>query len=798
MFKNFLLISYRKAIRQKKFTFINIFGLCVGITAFILISLYVRFEYSFDKDMPDADNIYRIYSITHHTGTDAIESCTPFPLASALRLSMAEHPITHYYDSYQEFIFVGEHTFLEENILFVDSVFRHIFHPHWILGNPETALSEPTGIVLTDSLAEKYFGKENPLGKTIEIGKGNQAIVRGVVRSPAVNSSLPYKMIVPMDFLTADMLGFVEFKGWGLTKSGMNTIIKLPKGTDTAQIIRQITQVYSNTDAHPKNTIVSYKLQPFSTFHYNKSLVDIPGNYAVDLSFLSNLILIGLLILLAASFNFINLSTAQLVKHSKESGIRQVLGSGRREIILRHLTETAIIIFIGIFLAIILTEILLPVFNEHILPRGKLSIYADPGLFINLFMVWATLTLLTGLYPAWVISRSSPIDSIKNNIRVRKLHNFSLRKVFIVAQFSITTALIIAVLIIINQINYIKTKDLGYEKENTLIFSLPDSDPGRHNYIRSKMAEIPGIISSSIAIGAPASSSNMGTSFNLSDELKNDNFQLYLKPVDSIYQSLFGLKLIQGRWLNHKNEGDSIFETVVNECFLNSTGLEISEKTLGTAFTISRMHVRIVGIVKDFHFSSLRSKIKPLAFMYLPKHTGTLLVKHHPGQTEAVKKTVLEFLEKTYPGFIISYKSFNDHLDSYYLDDVRLKNIVEGFMLVALLIALLGLYGIISYALVQQTREIGIRKTFGASVYDIISRFNKEYIKLVLLGNILVWPIIYYFMNEWLQSFVYHTSMPWHYYVYVLLASLVLTYGSIAWQSLKTARMNPVYALRHE
>ncbi len=796
MFRNFFLISWRKAKRQKTYTLINIFGMAIGMAAFILISLYVRYELSYDRDVPGYRNIYRVCGITHHAQNKNYESCTPFPMARALRLDLPDYPIMQIYNRYIEDVFIGEKSFREENLLYVDSLFEEFFPLQWVQGNPETALHEAGNVVLTDSLAQKYFGNENPLGKRLEVGRGRNMMVSGVVATQKVNSSMPYSMILPFEALP-DSLGGMAIKRWDLTMSGMNTFIKLGKNIDSEMITKAITASV-NKNYHRHRNEMTYELQPLSQMHFQSKYVDIPNNYAVKRSVLNNLIWIGLLILLAACFNFINLSTAQLVRRSKEAGMRRVLGSGRKGIIAGFISETSVIVLISIVFGLIISEILLPVFNRLIMPKGEVSIYDDPAILLILLAVWIVASLLTGLYPGWMISRFAPVDCLKNNLRSGGQKRFTLRKVLIIMQFTITTALVINVLTISRQISYVHSKDLGFEKENTLIFQLPGNSTEDQNHLYAELSQNPQIRNVSISLGAPSSSTNMGTHFHMGDESKNDDFQIYLKLVDTAYKNAFGLKVLHGRWLYYQHEDDSIHEVLVNETFLKKAGMAIGDETIGEIIGISMFKARIVGIVNDFHSSSLRSEIRPIAFLHMPFFADKLIVKHYPGQAKQVNESVTQLLEEMFPAFIISSESLEDYLSLYYEDDQRMQYIILSFMLVAVIIAILGIYGIISFVLAQQIRSIGIRKTFGASVFQIIYTYTREYIMLVVLANLIAWPFAYYFSMRWLESFEFRIAIPWSIYVISLLASIAITYLSIGYQSYKAAQANPADALRFE
>ncbi len=796
MFRNFFLISWRKAKRQKSYTLINIFGMAIGMAAFILISLYVRYELSYDRDVPGYRNIYRVCGITHHAQNKNYESCTPFPMARALRLDLPDYPIMQIYNRYIEDVFIGEKSFREENLLYTDSLFEDFFPLKWLQGNPETALREGGQVVLTDSLARKYFGNENPLGMSIEVGRGRNMIVSGVVASPKVNSSMPYSMIMSLDALP-DSIGGMDYKKWDLTMSGMNVFINIPQGVNL-QMIEEAIALAVKKSSNRRRSEMTYELQPLSQMHFQSKYVDIPNNYAVKRSALNNLVWIGVLILLAACFNFINLSTAQLVKRSKEAGIRRVLGSGRKGIIAGFISETSVIVLISIVFGLILSEILLPVFNRLIMAKGAVSIYDDPAILLILFSVWIAASLLTGLYPGWMMSRFAPIDCLKNNLRSGRANKFDLRKALIVVQFAITSALVINVLTISKQISFIHSKDLGFEKENTIIYQLPGNSTEDQDHLYAELAQDPNIRNVSISFGAPSSSANMGTHFRTGDELNNNDFHVYLKLVDTAYKNAFGINVLFGRWFYYQNENDSIVEILVNETFLKKAGMPVGEESLGEIIRISRFNARIVGIVNDFHSSSLRAKISPIALLHMPFYSDKLIVKHHTGKGKIVDESVTQLLENMFPGYIISSESLENYLNTYYGEDQRMKHIILSFMLIAVIIAVLGIYGIISFVLVQQTRAIGIRKTFGASVFQIIYTYTREYIMLVVLANLIAWPFAYYFSMRWLEGFEYRIAIPWSIYVISLLASIAITYISIGYQSYRAAQANPADALRFE
>lgn len=787
----------RNILKNKVSSFINILGLSIGLASAIIIFLFIEYELSFDNFYKDKDEIYRITAISNHASGVDTDGATTYPLGYSLRNDFPDYLISTLYMMSELDVVIDKDVYKEKNILFVDSVFFNIFSSDWIIGSPEILKSNPGNIILTKSISQKYFGNENPLGKTLTFSNDQHFQVAGLIQDAPLNSTLNYSMIASTEILDTKMVGF-NYDSWENSISGFETYMKIPKSVEPLVIEKQINDIiksnYATGDNKATNTY--YQFQALNQIHLSPEFEDIPNTYTTSKASLWIYGFIGILILCIASINYINLSTAQGLKRSKEVGIRKVLGSSRSQLSMLFVKENSVVLLLSLVFSVIVVEIVLPYVNNFMGNNLNLSIYQSRYFVIFLFLVYLLVDVMIALYPSLVMSGFMPIKALKGNLRTNKNKGFNLRNSLLVFQFIISITLIISTLVIKKQINYINNKDLGFEVKGIFNFLLPDSDENKIKSMKDYLLTQPGIVNFTFGIGAPSSTSNFRTSFKVEgDEAKH---YMNLKLADAEYYKTFELKLIAGNWYHERIKGDTIFRMVVSEKLYKTHGFKSPEEALNKRIPFGGNEAIICGVVKDFHIYSLRNEIESIAFLSIPQYYLGMFIKIDQNRTKETIAGVEKKLKELYPANAIEYESMSESLKEMYTEDNKISMIIMVLSMLAIVIASLGLFGLVSFMMVQRIKEIGIRKVLGASVTQIAMVLTKTYFKLIIIAGLIAVPLGWYFMNRWLNGFSYRIEIGIWVYLIAILLVISVAMITILFQIIKTGRMNPVTALKYE
>ena len=787
----------RNIWKNKLSSIVNILGLSIGLASAIIIFLFIEYELSFDGFYKDNDQIYRINAIsTHATGIDK-DGATTYPLGYSLRNDFPDYLISTLYMMSELDIVIDKDVYKEKNILFVDSVFFNIFSSDWIIGSPEILKSNPGNIILTKSISQKYFGNENPLGKTLTFSNDQHFQVAGLIQDAPLNSTLNYTMIASSEILDAKLVGF-NYDSWENSISGFETYMKIPKSVEPLIIEKQMNDIiksnYATGDNKATNTY--YQFQALNQIHLSPEFQDIPNTYTTSKTNLWIYGFIGLLILCIASINYINLSTAQGLKRSKEVGIRKVLGSSRSQLSILFAKENSFVLLLSLVFSVIIVEVVLPYVNNFMGNNLSLSIYQSRYFVIFLFLVYLLVDVMIVLYPSLVMSGFMPIKALKGVLKTNKNRGFNLRNSLLVFQFIISIALIISTLVIKKQINYINNKDLGFEVEGIFNFSLPDTDENKIKSMRDYLTTQPSVESFTFGIGAPSTTTNFRTSFKVAgDETKH---YMNLKLADAEYYKTFNLKLIAGNWYHERVEGDTIFRMVVSEKLYKTHGFKSPEEALNKRIPFGGNEGTICGVVKDFHTYSLRNEIESTAFISIPQYYLGMFIKIDKNRTKETIAGIEKKLKELYPANAIEYESMNESLSEMYSEDNKISMIITVLSMLAIVIASLGLFGLVSFMMVQRVKEIGIRKVLGASLNQISIVLTQTYFKLIIVASLIAIPLGWYFMNRWLDGFSYRTEIGIWIYILATLLVLIIAMITVMFQVIKSSRMNPVNALKYE
>ncbi|MDX2246819.1 MAG: ABC transporter permease [Bacteroidia bacterium] len=793
MYKNYLKIAWRSMLRQKLYSFINISGLAIGLTCFLLIFLYVQHELSYDRFYENADQIYRVYQRMEgntYLGTDKV-AYTTVGLAPTL---VAEYPEVNHATTIRDrssLLSYNENNFYEEGIN-ADPHFFEVFRHPLLRGNPATALKKDKSLVLTESLARKMFGDEDPMGKTVLYRNIDEFIVTGILKDIPTNSSLKFSFLSPILSSTQYK---EEMAGDPWNNNDYYTFFTLVEGANPLALQDKFPMLLAkylkrNADYPFKD---SYYVQSLSDLHLETDMnfdIGLKGNA----KYLSLFILIGILILLLACVNYMNLAIARSIKRAGEVGLRKVIGATRGQVMGQFLGESVLIACFALVLALVMTYYLAPVFG-YILDRPiELNFLENIYLFPGLLGLVLVVGILSGSYPAFRMSSVRPIQVLKGKME-GKVSGLNIQRWLTIGQYTISIVLIISSLVIYQQFQFIHNKELGYKTDHVLTISVLDWQLRNHfKELENEWAGNPNIISMTTTGELPTNVTS-STLISHIDAPKDDHFTIYRARVGYGYLDTYSIRLIAGRDFSRNIRSDSTESLIINETAAKAFGWT-PEEAIGKTVKDHKSR-KIIGVVKDFHMHSLHLKIEPLMLEFRDSWFAFIGVKVRP---ENLGEAMTSFQKSlgTYSPYPFEYKFLDDNFDQLYRSDQKAGEILGFFTILSILIASLGLFGLAAFTAGQKTKEIGIRKVLGASVNNIVNMLSLDFMKMVLGGFLLAVPIAWYVMNQWLLDFAYRIELEW--WVFVLaggIASLV-AFLTISFQSIRAATTNPVESLRNE
>ena len=795
MIRNYLIITFRNFLRNKNYTLINILGLTIGITACIIIFLLITYDLSFDKFHTRHDQIYRVVMESRTASGESNGSTTPYPFVKAFRNDFADIPLVtqlHYQD--EVMLRLGDEKLKAENIIFADSLFFDVFDFKVLSGNPRVELGQPGKVFLTKSMADKIMKGRDHL--TLKIDNRVEVEVAGIVQDPPPTSHINFSMIVSMPSFTGDFIGGMPIDQWGMTASGYAYFV-LPETIAAADMEKRfgpfVAKYHSKEDSDRK----MYKLQPLKAIHFDEAYTENPGS-AFNASYTDLLVMVvlGAFILFIACINFVNLATALAIRKSKEIGIRKTLGAKRGQLTIYFLGETLLLTTVAILISLCITEWTLPWLNSFLQRKLDLNLLANPLLFGFLLALIILVTFLSGFYPAMILSGYNPAIVLKNKITAQGSSGAVVRKTLVVFQFMIAQVLIIGTLIIAEQMQYFRNKPLGFDKDAVINIPVPDIKAELMESLRTRLERNAAIERLSFSLGAPTSDNNFGTSYFLSERGPTELYSI-------------GVKLKAGRWFTETDEKladmnlkeeEQKHVYILNESAVKRLGYSNPEDVLGKNITtgVSRIDAEVVGVVEDFHSSSLHNSIEPVVLVNFPYFYYDLGVKVNAANfTETIASIEKEW-SAVFPDYYFEYEFLDEKLDDLYRQDERTFTLFKIFAGISIFIGCLGLYGLISFMANQKLKEVGIRKVLGASVGSIVMLFSKEFIKLIVIAFVIAAPLAWYFMNEWLSGFAYRTSIHWWVFLLGLVATLIISLLTVSYRSIRSAVSNPAETLRTE
>ncbi|MFS2190104.1 ABC transporter permease [Mucilaginibacter sp. Mucisp84] len=809
MFKNYFKIAWRNITRHKSYSAINVAGLAVGIAACLLIFVVVQYELSFDTYQPGYKSTYRIVTKKDREGNIRYSAGISTPAVDAFRLYFPQATIAGINAIYGSQIVApaangnaaGDKKFVENTgIMFAEPQLFDIFSATWLAGSA-SAIKEPNMVVIDKSSAIKYFGNwQLAVGKTLRMDNLLTLKVAGVIQDLPPNTDLPFKVLISYITWKKNPKSYHYAYTWDETSSDCQVYIKFPANVLQSSIESQMlsfSEKQFNSDSKRAARKRYAVAQPLSAIHFDASFGGTLGDHVTGKSTLRTLSLIAVLIIVMASINFINLSTAQSVGRSKEVGIRKVLGSSRGQLVGLVICETAIIVLISAGLAICIAEIALPLLKHIASVPDTIGLF-NPGILLCLACVIVAVILLSGVYPAIIVSGFKPVEALKNKINSAAVGGISLRRVLVVTQFTISQLLIIGTAIAVKQMDFVNNADLGFNKEAVLAIPCPADSIGlsRMNSFKQQVLTLQGVKAASFSADAPSSSHNNSSNFYFNHSDKDPGFDIFMKVVDADYFKTFGLRFIAGK---SYEPSDTARELVVNETFIRKLGIKRANDALGKTLTFdSYGNLPIAGVVADFKTNSMREEVKPLVMFPSKQSEQQIAVKIESRRLAKTAALVQSAWEKKYPEYAYTGFFVDDSIAKFYEQENQLELIYKVFALIAIFISCLGLYGLVSFMAVQRTREVGIRKILGASVSSIVYLFSKEFLALIVVAFMIGAPLAWYLMNGWLQTFAYRISPGLWVFMAAITTSLLIGWFTVGYKALKAALANPVKSLRTE
>jgi predicted permease len=790
MIRNYIKVAVRNLLRQKGFSFINIFGLALGISCTALIGMWVNDELSYDRFHKDHDRLYRITATLPELKVHAAVS--PAPLAMAVKNEIPEvEEAVRISNFNRDLVQVGDIKFEEKNIIYADSNFFRVFTFPFIKGDRDKALQNPEGIVITEAMALKYFGSIDVLDKTIRKNDKNDFTVTGVIANIPSNSHLRFDFVQPMRYLARDN-NDIKNNVWD--NFNWYTYLKLnDKALKSASLIadleKKMQAIYKKNEPVVKCAFV---LQPLTEVHLHSNfLADIPGHGNAQNVYIFTVV--AVFILVVACLNFMNLATARAARRAKEVGLRKVVGAIRPHLMGQFLAESLVVAMLSLVLALLIIYLVLPYFNT----LGGKDLSLD---FTNIQIIFGLLgiTVITGLfagsYPALYLSGFVPATVLKGNFTGRGSGSL-FRNTMVVIQFAVSISLIVGTAIVYRQLKYIQQLNLGYDKENLLYVRMTGDLWSKYDAFRTSLGS--NRLTSQYSFISELPTTSSGATISVEWKGKDPNTQplFYNSAIDENFEEVFKATLLEGHGYGENAQADSI-NIIVNETALKTMDIPLAS-AVGTRIKVWGTERTIIGVVKDFNFKPIQETIGP---MFLNRNTwgGFAIVRTLPGETENTIKALEQICKELNPSYPFEYSFVDQDIANLYQAEQRLGSLFNVFAVLAIVISCLGLYGLSAYLAERRTRELGIRKVLGASGFQLVYLLSATFTRPILIATAIAVPVAWYGMNQWLTRFAYHITIDWTIFAIAFLSALFIAWLTVSFESIKAARTNPVNSLRSE
>lgn len=787
MFKTNIKIAWRNLVKDRKFTLLNILGLSAGLACTLLIYLWVADELSFDKFFADNDRVYQLMESHHVNGAVSSTDESSGNLAKAV---ITQVPGVEYAAAFAPTSWFPPATLSVNNNnirssgQYADKDYFNIFSFKLLSGSAGKALDSKDDIAISATLAKKLFGStDNVIGKPIKFKQDNTFFVSAVFEDMPANSSQQFDFVLSFDYLR-------ETQNWVTvwTNTGPHNFIKLKKGTSLATFNKEVADVVTKATGDTTRKVYA---QRFAEVYLNNSRSEKAGN---KMEYVRLFSLIAIFILVIACINFMNLSTAKAARRMKEVGIKKVVGAKRQQLVLQFLSESMLLTVIAMAIAISIAWVLLPQFNQ--LTGKQIKLHLDTNIVIAIVCIALATGLLAGSYPAFYLSKFKPLAILKGKLSTSLAEAVS-RKGLVVFQFTLSAVLIVAVMVIYNQLQYIQTADAGYGKENVMRFDAEGKLHNTEHTFIDQLKRIPGVVNASITFNNMIGHSYADNSIEWPG--KDPKAVAYFEGFRIGYDFIetMGMHLLRGRSFS-KNYGTDSSAIIINEAAAKAMNLK---DPVGKTVTMYGDPVQIIGLVKDFNFESMHETVKP-SYMVLreqaPNNYFKMMVRIRQANQKQTIASIQNLYERYNPGFPFTFSFLDDLYQKQYESETRVSVLSRYFAGLAIIISCLGLFGLAAFTAQKRQKEIGIRKVIGASVSDIATMLSKDFLKLVIISLLVAFPVAYYVMNNWLQSFAYRVNVGYMVFVITGAFVLLITLATISFQSVKAALANPVKAIKAE
>jgi len=792
MIKNYLRVAMRNLFRDKTLSLVNVSSLAIGVASCILVFLFVQSELSYDTFNRKADRIYRVASSLKTSSGLLKSASTSAAVATALRNEYPGLKVERILLTDQPLLVsAGEKKFYEPNIIYAEDGLLQVFSYPLVEGNAATALQSPNEVLLTKSTAEKYFGNEDALGKTVMLENHQLLKITGILKDVPDNSTIQFDFVV--SYLSLPLSQRTDLEDWGYT-TALYTFITVSNENLVRTIEDNFSALIKKYAGDRRAERTQLFLQPLTNIHLHSNLdneLSQPGS----ISYVYAFSIVGFLVLLIACINFINISTARSARRSKEVGIRKVLGANRWRLVTQFLGEAFLYTVISVGVALAVVELFLPSFNLLVGKNLTLNPFQNPELILCLVCIIASVGFVTGGYPALFISSFEPGRILRGNFKLTS-STFSLRAILVSVQFAVSILLISGTITVVKQMSHMSKLDLGFERKNIIVVPLEEDELAEKRAVFENSVErLQGVVGAT-GMSSSLNSTYDGYTYHLEGTPESQTY--HLPTIFAGYNTLstLQLKMKEGRWFSESFPSDSAAAYVINEAALSRFGWKdgVGKRLTGAGIEDGT----VIGVVSNFNYSSLHDNIKPLVIRYSKEGIHYVLIKIRSGEEVSAISSIRNAWDTVYPDHPFRYSFLDDELSRMYGSDEKLQEGITSFSIVAIIITCIGLLGLISYVLEQRRKEIAVRKILGAKQSQIISLLSRDFVLLVLGALCVASPISYMVMTSWLENFAYRTSVGIVPFVFAALSAFILTFATIGFQAIKAARTNPVESLRYE
>lgn len=801
MLKNYLKIALRNIFHHKGYSFINVLGLALGIACCLIIMVWVLDELSYDRFHENAASIYRIEQDQFYTERVFHVNVTPYPMSEGCKAEIPEIKYaTPLPSTGTVLIRYKDKAFFESDVFAVQPDFLSMFTFPFIKGNKAEAFREPHSILITQEIATKYFGDLNPVGERLTVNNRFDFVVTGVLKNPPSNSVIQFKMLVPYEFLKELERGSLD--SWG--SNNIVTYVQLQDNAHVAEVNKKITNLrYRRVEALFENDPEGLKqfqehrktefmLMPITDIHLHSYF-----GYSQSIGFILYVYvfsIIAFFVLLIACINFMNLATARSVRRAREVGLRKVVGAVKRQLLVQFYGESILLAFIALIFAIILVIQILPVFSTFTEKEFAVTSLFQWEFVLGMLGVTLFSGIISGSYPALLLSAVRPAQILKGDSGSGRRGSL-FRKILVLVQFTLSIILIIGTIVIYRQVDFMKSKELGYDKEHLLYIPLRGNTCKSFDLVKSELLRESRVLNVTGTGHEPHHIGSNTSGFDWPGKDPNYSILISVNAVSFDYVETMKIEMVDGRSFSKEFTSDTANAFMVNEEMVRIMGME---SAVNQRLSYWSTDGTIIGVMKNFHFQTVDRKVEPLVLYVNPKNINYMVIRLAAGDIQAGIDYVKSTWERVVPNYPFDYGFVDQDLDRAYRGWENLGSLLRYFTILAILIASLGLFGLASFTAEQRTKEIGVRKVLGASVSNIIILMSKEFTKWVLLSNLIAWPIAYLMMNNWLQEFDNRISLNWWIFAATGILTLLIALTTVSYQSVRIAMTNPVKALKYE